>query len=68
MVNMIELSRHFELQIKALHAADENAQRLRQAAAVGHDRLSHPLSNRGQLTWNPHCGPPRPDSMRSRPR
>ena len=26
MVNMIELSRHFELQIKALHTADEDAQ------------------------------------------
>ena len=26
MVNMIDLSRHYELQIKALHSADENAQ------------------------------------------
>ena len=26
MVNMIELPRHFDLQVKALHTADENAQ------------------------------------------
>jgi flagellar basal-body rod protein FlgF len=26
MVNMIELARHFDMQIKALHSADQNAQ------------------------------------------
>jgi flagellar basal body rod protein FlgF len=26
MVNMIELARHFDMQVKALHTADENSQ------------------------------------------
>ena len=44
MVNMIELARHFDMQVKALHSADQNAQTVDQAAAVLRLMSAHTLS------------------------
>ena len=65
MVDMIELSRNFDLQIKALHTAEDNAG-LRQTSAV--ELTASSSRNTGNALWNPHFGPPKPASTHSRRR
>ena len=65
MVNMIELSRNFDLQIKALHAAEDNG--TASPSCCSRADLQATL-NEVMHSWNQHSGPPRPASTRSRRR
>ena len=62
MVNMIELSRNFDLQIKPLHAAEDNGTHRRSCSSA------ELTSQKGNAPWNPHSGPPKPASTHSRHR